>query len=109
MAATFNWQIAQCERTIATGGIVLAHWRCDAEETVGAGDGAVTHHASSYGAQSFTPDASASDFIPYESVTEANVKAWLWAEGVNQEDIEASLQSEIDALKEPTTGTGVPW
>ena len=36
-------------------------------------------------------------------------KAWLWAEGVNQEDIEASLQSEIDALKAPTTGTGVPW
>ena len=109
MAATFNWTIATCERTIADGGITMVHWRCDATETVGSGDDAVTHNASSYGTQGLTPDASASDFIAYDSVTEANVKDWIWAADVDQSAIETSLQAQIDELKTPTTGTGVPW
>lgn len=109
MAATFNWSIATCERNIADGGITMVHWRCDATETVGSGDDAVTHSASSYGTQGLTPDTSAADFIAYDSVTEANVKSWIWAADVDQSAIETSLQAQIDELKTPTTGTGVPW
>jgi len=43
------------------------------------------------------------------SVTEANVLAWIHAADVNKDEIEASLQAQIDADKTPTVGTGVPW
>ena len=109
MAATFNWSISLCERNLSDGGITVVHWRCDAEETVGTGDDAVTYHQSSYGTQGLTPDVSADDFIAYDSVTENNVKSWIWAADVNQTEIENGLQAGINLSKAPTTGTGVPW
>jgi len=109
MAATFNWTIATCERTLSDGGITMVHWRCDATETVGSGDDAVVHSASSYGTQGLTPDASASDFVAYDSLTEDGVKAWIWAADVDKDAIQTSLQAQIDLSKTPTTGTGVPW
>lgn len=101
MTATFNWTISECERELADGGITTAHWR------VTAVDGEYT--ASSYGTCGFTPDPSASDWTAYDSVTEAEVLGWCWANGVDQEAIEASLQANIDLQITPTTGSGVPW
>ena len=109
MAATFNWSIATCERNLADGGVTMVHWRCDATETVGTGDDAVTHHASSYGTQGLTPDPADAGFVAYDSLTEDTVKSWIWAADVDQTAIETSLQAQIDELKTPTTGTGVPW
>ena len=100
MTATFNWTISECERELADGGITTAHWR------VTAVDGEYT--ASSYGTCGFTPDPSASDWTAYDSVTEAEVLGWCWANGVDQEAIEASLQANIDLQITPTTGSGVP-
>ena len=108
MAATFTWTIPQTERVLSDGGINVAHWRCTAEETVGSGDNAVTYTASTYGAVGLTYDADASDFIAYDSVTEANVVGWVQAD-VSQSDTETALQNDIDAQKTPTTGVGVPW
>ena len=98
---TFNWTIAQCDRELSDGGITTAHWR------VTAVDGEYT--ASSYGTCGLTPDPESGDYTPYDSVTEAEVLGWCWANGVDQEAIEASLQADIDLQITPTTGTGVPW
>ena len=100
MAATFTWSIPTVERVLADGGITVAHWRCDAVED--------THSASSYGTVGLTYDASARDFIAYDSVTEANVITWVQTH-VSKSDTESALQAEVDALKTPTTGSGVPW
>jgi len=108
MAVTYTWTIPTVERTTATGGIDIIHWRCSASETVGTGDDAVTHTASSYGTVGCTPDPSASDFIAYASVTEANCIAWAQA-GVGKDDTEAALAAQIALLKAPTQATGVPW
>jgi len=109
MAATFTWSIVQCDRVLSNGGITAAHWTCSAEETVGSGESAVTHRAHTYGAQGLTPEAGEAGYIEYVSVTEANVLAWIHAADVDKDEIEASLQAQIDADKTPTTGTGVPW
>ena len=101
MTATNTWTIAQCDRELSNGGITTAHWR------VTAVDGEYT--ASSYGTCSFTPDPESGDYTPYDSVTEAEVLGWCWANGVDQEAIEASLQANIDLQITPTTGAGVPW
>jgi len=62
----------------------------------------------SYGTVCCIPDPSASDFIAYDSVTEANCIAWVQA-SVGKDDTEAGLAAQIAVLKTPTTATGVPW
>jgi hypothetical protein len=100
MAITYTWTIDTVDRTIATGGINTIHWRCNAVE----GD----HSVGSYGAVGCSPDPSASDFIAYDSVTEANCIAWVQA-NVGKDDTESRLAAQIAELKTPVTGRGTPW
>jgi hypothetical protein len=100
MAATFEWTVGQLERTLSDGGVIVAHWRCTASD----GD----YSASSYGTAGFAPDASAPGFVAYDALTEADVLAWVWADGVDRDATEAALQARIDADKNPVTANGVP-
>jgi len=95
-----NWTILTLESNTADGGVTTAHWRVDAEETVGAEEDAVTYRASAYGTCGFNPDVSAEDFIAYAD--------WVWA-SVDKEATEASLTAKIEADKAPVSTTGVPW
>ena len=95
-----TWTIANLERNTDDGGVVVAHWRCTAE------DGEYT--ASSYGTVSFTPDASADGFIAFDNLTEADVLGWVYAE-VDQAATEAALDANIAEQKTPATTDGVPW
>lgn len=97
---TFTWTIANCEHEVATGGITVAHWRVVAED----GD----YTASSYGTVGFSPNASDSGFIAYDSVTEATVLGWVYGV-IDKAETEAALQAKIDADKTPTTASGTPW
>ena len=99
-----TWTISTLERNTADGGVIVAHWRVTEEETVGED----TYSASSYGTCGFTPDPSASDYIAYSDLTEADVLGWVWAE-VDQDAIEAGLTANINEQKNPTTADGVPW
>ena len=105
MTATFNWAITQCERELADGGITTAHWRVVASQTVED----VEFTASSYGTCGFTPEPESGDYTPYADVTEAEVLGWCWANGVDQEAIEDSLQANIDLQINPVIVSGVPW
>ena len=98
---TFNWTVAQLERELSDGGVIVAHWRCTASD----GD----FSASSYGTCGFTYDASAPDFTPYADLTEADVLGWVWADGVDKDATEAALAQKIEDQKNPTTAAGVPW
>ena len=95
-----TWTISTLERELSDGGVVIAHWRATAVD----GD----FSASSYGTCGFTPDPSASGFIAYDSLTEADVVGWVQAE-VDKDAIEASLAAQIEADKNPTQAAGVPW
>ena len=103
-----TWTIANLERNVADGGVTVAHWRVTEEETVGTGDDAVTYTASSYGTCGFTPDPDASDFVAYDSLTEATVLGWVHAE-VDQSATEAALTANIEAQKNPVYADGMPW
>ena len=98
---TTTWTIAQLERTLDDGGVVVAHWRANATD----GD----FSASSYGTAGFTPDPSSSDYVPYDSITEEVALGWCWADGVDKDAIEASLAANIDGQINPTQAAGVPW
>ena len=105
------WQISQMERTLAdpADGVIVWHWRANASETVGEGDDAVTYSATNYGTCGFTPDPSSSDYVPYDSITEEVALGWCFANGVDKDAIEASLAANIEAQKNPTQASGVPW
>ena len=98
-----EFKIVQLERQLPSGGITVAHW------TVSKTDGDIT--VSSYGAQGFQPDPTASDFVAYAQVTEAEVIDWI-KDAMGTETVaalEASLDSQIAAIKTPATATGMPW
>ena len=98
MAVT--WTIAQLERNTDGNGVVVAHWR--------ASDVDGEHSGSSYGTCGFTPDATADGYVAYDSLTEAEVIAWVKAD-VDADAIEESIAAQITASKEPVTAAGVPW
>ena len=95
-----TWTIAQLERNTADGGVVTAHWRCEVV------DG--EYSASSYGTCGFSPDPSDPSYIPYESLTEADVLAWVY-ESVDKDATEAALAANIEDQKAPQTVAGTPW
>jgi hypothetical protein len=95
-----TWTIAQLERNTSDGGVTIAHYRA----TLTDGD----YSASTYGTVGFTPDPTAPDFVPFESLTEADVLAWVY-ESVDKDSVEASLAANIEDQKAPQTMAGVPW
>ena len=95
-----TWTIANLERNLGDGGVFVAHWRVSSTE----GD----YSASAYGTCSFTYDPTDPSFVPYDSLTEADVLGWVWGE-VDQAATEAALAADIEAQQHPTTADGVPW
>ena len=89
------------ERTLADGGVVVCHWRATATD----GD----FSASSYGTAGFTPDPSSSDWVAYDDITEDLALSWCFDSGADKDAIEASLAANIEAQKNPTQASGVPW
>lgn len=98
-----TWTIDQLIRNAADGAVVTAHWRCTAED----GD----LRSAAIGPQTFTPDPSAPDFVPYDALTEAAVIGWvkdaLGADAVQA--LEDKLVGEVEALRAPPVVTGLPW
>jgi hypothetical protein len=102
MAVT--WTISTLERDISDDGVIVAHWRATDSEVVGED----THTGGSYGTCGFTPDATASGYVAYDSLTEEVVIGWVKA-AVDAEAIEASIAAQIEASKTPVTAAGLPW
>ena len=94
---TTTWTIAQLDHQTSDGLVTTAHWRVDAVD----GD----YSAGSYGTVGFERGET---FIAYDSLTEAQVIAWV-KDKLDVEEIEAGLQAQIDAKKNPVTATGTPW
>lgn len=94
---TTTWKISQLDRQTSDGLVTTAHWRVEAVDGV--------HSASAYGTVGFERGDT---FIAYDSLTEAQVIAWV-KDKLDVEAIEASLAAQISLQKAPVTATGVPW
>ena len=99
---TTTWTITTTNYDVATGFITTAHWTATAVDASLDKD----YTASIYSTCSF---ASAEPAIPYAEVTEAEVLAWVWNNGVSKEATEAALAQNIELQKNPVTATGTPW
>ena len=92
-----NITIKQLERNTAGDEVIIAHW--------GASEVDGDYSASAYGTQSFSRDESSPEFIPFEDLTEADVKGWVLdsfpkVTVVTQEAVEATYDDDGNELTE---------
>jgi hypothetical protein len=99
-----NWKIEQMIVKPVDGShtdvVVTACWRC----TATSGD----YSASNYGSMGFaSPNG---DFIAYPDLTENEVLGWIWANGVDKDEVEANVARELDAqVNPPVVAKPLPW
>jgi hypothetical protein len=86
--------IVQLERTLPDGIVTTIHWRCEKGE------------ASTYGSVGLTEPGE--DPIPFEDLTEEQIIEWLGNQ-IDLEQIEESLDAQIEAITNPTSAHGLPW
>jgi hypothetical protein len=96
---TYLWTISQMNRLTSDDFVVTVHYN------VSATDG--TYQANTYGTTGYTQEPGES-YIPYADLTQAIVVGWVQTT-LGKDTVEASLQSQIDALKAPVQEAGVPW
>jgi hypothetical protein len=96
-----EWKIEELEyNNDSDKGVTVAHWSC-------------THTTGSYSARNIgtvglTPIPTASGYIAYESLTEADVIGWVHQQ-VDSGSISQSIADNINAQITPTTLKGMPW
>ena len=95
----FTWNVVQMDRLTSDSFVVTCHY------TVNATDGDYT--ASTYGTTSFT-QVEGETYIPYADLTEEICVGWVQTT-LGKDTVEASLQAQIEALKNPVQKSGVPW
>ena len=96
---TYLWTIQQMERLTSDGFVVTVHYNVSAVD----GD----YQASTYGTTSY-PQTPGETYIPYADLTQDIVVGWV-QEALGKDTVEASLQGQIDALKNPVQESGLPW
>jgi hypothetical protein len=102
MAITYQWAVANMDRTLSNGYVGTVHY------TISADDG--TYASSAYGSLGLEPPEE-DDAIPYAQLTPEIVTGWVKDKfGVEKvAEIEAALAQQIEQQRTPTTGTGLPW
>ena len=81
--------------------VLQVGWRCNGTED---------NFSGSVYSTCTLPAADPQNFIPYSSLTEAEVLNWVWANGVDKAATEAAVQQQIDnQINPPTIQPPLPW
>jgi len=114
MAINTTWSVSNMTHVDADGGVILAYW-----SLVAASDGSGGETATEGGKARFTYDASDSDYIAYDALTEADVLGWIWEQNKEGDETAAEYKARIEAERtakvqaqidrKAAQSTGVPW
>ena len=114
MAINTTWSVSNMTHVDADGGVILAYW-----SLVAVSDGEGGETATEGGKARFTYDASSSDYIAYDDLTEADVLGWIWEANKEGDETAAEYKARIEAerttkveaqiTRNATQATGVPW
>jgi hypothetical protein len=94
----FNWNIVQMDRKTSDDFVVTVHYSVTATD----GD----YYANTYGTVAYTQESD--KFIPFKDLTPQVVIGWV-KDSLGEETIEDSLIAQIQAQKNPTELSGLPW
>ena len=92
MAITTTWSVTNMTRVDADGGVIKAYWTCTALS-----DTTPAYSAAEGGKLLCTYDASASDFIAYASLTEANVLGWVYTSLIEASESAGEAKTRVEA------------
>jgi len=111
MAITTTWSVSDMTHKDSDGGVFLVYWSLTAT------DG--TYSAQEGGKLRCTADPSASDYIAYADLTEANVLGWVYNSLIVDDETAAEAKARIEAERTAkvqgqidraaANSTGVPW
>ena len=96
------------------GGVSIIYWSLIAQS-----DGTPSYSAQEGGKLRCTADPSASDYIAYADLTEANVLGWIYSSLIVDDETAAEAKARIEAERTAkvqgqinraaANSTGVPW
>jgi len=111
MAITTTWNVGDMTHKDSDGGVSIVYWSLIAT------DG--TYSAQEGGKLRCTADPSASDYIAYADLTEANVLGWVYSSLIVDDETAAEAKARIEAERTAKVqgqidraaadSTGVPW
>ena len=111
MAITTTWSVNDMTHKDSDGGVFLVYWSLTAT------DG--THSAQDGGKLRCTANPSASDYIAYADLTEADVLGWVYSSLIVDDETAAEAKARIEAERTAkvqgqidraaANSTGVPW
>ena len=114
MAITTIWKVSDMTHVDADGGVIKAYWSC-----VATSDTTPSYTAVEGGKLLCTYDASASGYIAYASLTEADVLGWIYTSLIEGSETAAEAKARIEANRTArvqgqidraaTQAEGVPW
>ena len=80
--------------------VITADWRCNGSQD--------NYSGTCYGSCSFQPPSG--DFTPYPDLTQEQVLGWCYANGVDQNAIEANVTAQIEnQINPPIIAPPLPW
>jgi len=114
MAITTTWSVNDMTHKDSDGGVFLVYWslvaQSDGDEECGSQEG---------GKLRCTADPSASDYIAYADLTEADVLGWVYSSLIVDDETAAEAKARIEAERTAkvqgqidraaANSTGVPW
>jgi hypothetical protein len=114
MAITTTWSVNDMTHKDSDGGVFLVYWSLTAQS-----DGTPSYSAQEGGKLRCTADPSASDYIAYADLTEADVLGWVYDSLIVDDETAAEAKARIEAERTAkvqgqidraaANSTGVPW
>jgi len=114
MAITTTWSVSDMTHKDSDGGVFLVYWSLTAQS-----DGTPSYSAQEGGKLRCTADPSASDYIAYADLTEANVLGWVYSSLIVGDETAAEAKARIEAERTAkvqgqidraaANSNGVPW
>ena len=114
MAITTTWSVGDMTHKDSDGGVSIVYWSLIAQS-----DGTPSYSATEGGKLRCTADPSASDYIAYADLTEADVLGWVYGSLIVDDETAdeakarteafwtAKVQGQIDGAS--ANSAGVPW
>jgi len=114
MAITTTWSVSDMTHKDSDGGVSIIYWSLIAQS-----DGTPSYSAQEGGKLRCTADPSASDYVAYADLTEANVLGWVYSSLIVDDETAAEAKARIEAERTAkvqgqidraaANSIGVPW
>ena len=114
MAITTTWSVENMTHKDSDGGVFLVYWSLIAQS-----DGDPSYTATESGKMRCTPDPSASDYIAYADITEADVLGWVYSSLIIDDETATEAKARVEANRTgkvqgqidraAANSSGLPW